>query len=77
MNTGVFTTSMWSVQTILYTLPRNIPCLIKGRSSHLMREDYPHLRRMPSPWTRATFYGTAGCVSQETIQHYIEGQSRT
>jgi putative transposase len=65
------------IQTNPYTLPTDIPRLIKGRSSHLMREEFPHLRRMPSLWTRSTFYSTAGFVSQDTIQKYIERQSRT
>ncbi|HZS75733.1 MAG TPA: IS200/IS605 family transposase [Ktedonobacteraceae bacterium] len=65
------------IQANPYTLPTNIPRLIKGRSSHDMREEFPHLKRMPSLWTRSTFYSTAGFVSQDTIQKYIERQSRT
>jgi len=57
------------------TLPTDIARLIKGRSSHLLREEYPFLKKMPSLWTRSTFYSTAGNVSSETIQRYIEGQS--
>jgi putative transposase len=30
------------------TLPSAIARLIKGRSSHLLREEYPFLKRMPS-----------------------------
>jgi putative transposase len=59
-----------------YTLPTDIAHAIKGRSSHLLREEFPHLRRMPSLWTRSTFYSTAGNVSAETIQKYIERQSK-
>ncbi len=58
-----------------YTLPTDIPRLIKGRSSHDLREEFDELKRMPSLWTRSTFYSTAGHVSQETIQQYIERQS--
>lgn len=60
-----------------YTLPTDIARLIKGRSSHLLRDEFPHLMRMPSLWTRSTFYSTAGFVSQDTIQHYIERQSKS
>jgi len=60
-----------------YTLPTDIARLIKGRSSHLLREAFPHLLRMPSLWTRSTFYSTAGNVSAEIIQQYIERQSKT
>ena len=60
-----------------YTLPTDIARLIKGRSSHVLREEFPHLMRMPSLWTRSTFYSTAGFVSQVTIQKYIERQSKS
>jgi putative transposase len=60
-----------------HTLPTAIARLIKGRSSHLLREEYPFLKRMPSLWTRSTFYSTAGHVSSETIQRYIERQSKS
>jgi len=43
------------IQANPYTLPTDIPRLIKGRSSHDMREEFPHLKRMPSLWTRSTF----------------------
>jgi putative transposase len=59
-----------------YTLPTDIARLIKGRSSHVLREAFPYLQRMPSLWTRSTFYSTAGNVSSETIQQYIERQSK-
>jgi putative transposase len=65
------------IQANPYTLPTDIPRLIKGRSSHDMREEFPHLKRMPSLWTRSTFYSTAGFVSQDTIQKYIERQSKS
>jgi len=60
-----------------YTLPTDIARLIKGRSSHEMRKEFAHLGRMPSLWTRSTFYSTAGNVSSEVIQKYIERQSRS
>lgn len=59
-----------------YTLPTDIARLIKGRSSHALREEFPHLMKMPSLWTRSTCYSTAGNVSSETIQKYIERQSK-
>src|SRR5260370_41442468 len=65
------------IQANPYTLPTDIPRLIKGRSSHELREEFPHLMRMPSLWTRSTFYSTAGQVSQEIIEAYIERQSRS
>src|SRR5579875_630179 len=59
------------IQAKPYPMPTEIARLIKGRSSHLLREEYPHWKRMPSLWTRSTFYSTAGFVSQDTIQTYI------
>src|SRR5258708_11864885 len=59
------------------TLPTDIARVIKGRSSHLLREEFPWLKHLPSLWTRSTFYSTAGQVSRETIQTYIERQSRS
>ena len=64
------------IQSNPYTLPTDIARLIKGRSSHDLREEFPHLIKMPSLWTRSTFYSTAGQVSQETINTYIERQSK-
>lgn len=60
-----------------YTLPTDIARLIKGRSSHVLREEFPYLMKMPSLWTRSTFYSTAGNVSAEVIEQYIERQSKT
>ncbi len=59
-----------------YTLPTDIARLIKGRSSRVLREEFPHVKRMPSLWTRSTFYSTAGNVSAEIIEQYIERQSK-
>ena len=60
-----------------YTLPTDIARLIKGRSAHLLREEFPALKRLPSLWTRSTFYSTAGNVGSEIIQKYIERQSKS
>lgn len=59
------------------TLPSDIPRRIKGRSSHLLRGQFSHLLKLPSLWTRSFFLSTAGNVSQEIIQRYIERQSKT
>jgi putative transposase len=61
-----------------YPLPSDSPRLIKGRSSHgLRQEEFPHLRKLLSLWTRSFFLRTAGTVSQQIIQKYIARQSRT
>lgn len=48
------------------------PC--KGVTSHELREKYPFLKKLPSLRTRSYFAATAGNVSAETIQRYIEAQ---
>lgn len=48
----------------------------KGRSSHLLRKEFPHLLKIPSLWTRNYFISTAGNVSNKTIQRYIEQQPK-
>jgi putative transposase len=58
------------------TLPTEIARLIKGRSAHFLHKEFPALKRLPSLWTRSTFYSTAGNVSSEIIQLYIERQSK-
>jgi putative transposase len=65
------------IRTHPSTLPADIPRLIKGRSAHDLRAEFPHLRKLPSLWTRSFFLSTAGNVSQKYIQKYIDRQSRT
>lgn len=50
--------------------------LFKGRSSRLLRQEFPELLKLPSLWTHSYFVSTAGNVSNETIRKYIEAQSR-
>ncbi len=56
--------------------PTDAPHLIvkafKGRSSHHLRQEFPHLLKLPSLWTSSYFVSTAGNVSSEAIQKYIE-----
>ena len=47
---------------------------IKGPTSHIIRNEFPQLSRVPSLWTRSYFVSTAGEVSSETIQRYVEAQ---
>jgi putative transposase len=48
----------------------------KGRSSNMLRKEFPTLLRLPSLWTNSYFVSTAGNVSSETIKKYIEAQSK-
>lgn len=48
---------------------------LKGYTSHVLRQEFPHLNRMPSMWTTSYFASTAGKVSAATIERYIQAQS--
>ena len=56
-------------------LIHNLIKAFKGRSSNLLRKEYPELLKLPSLWTHSYFISTAGKVSSETIQKYIEEQN--
>ena len=43
----------------------------KGRSSCYLRREFPELKKLPSLWTNSYFYSTAGQVSAEIIEKYI------
>lgn len=44
----------------------------KGRSSRYLRTEFPELKKLPSLWSNSYFFSTAGNVSAQTIQKYIE-----
>jgi hypothetical protein len=48
--------------------------LIKGYTSVHLREEFTQLRFVRNLWTRSYFVSTAGNVSAETIQRYVETQ---
>lgn len=54
----------------------NLIKAFKGRSSNLLRKEFPELLKLPSLWTHSYFISTAGNVSSETIQKYIEAQNK-
>ena len=47
---------------------------IKGRSSNILRREFPELLKLPSLWTRSYYVSTIGAVSKEAIEKYIEAQ---
>ncbi|NLT18162.1 MAG: IS200/IS605 family transposase [Clostridiales bacterium] len=49
----------------------------KGITSYELRKKHSELKKLPCMWTRSYFSSTAGNVSAETIQRYIEAQSRS
>jgi putative transposase len=68
------------VHLFMNTMPNLAICQVafrlKGYTSRILRQEFPHLRKMPSMWTRSYFASTAGNVSSETIRKYIEAQGK-
>ena len=54
--------------------PYQIAHAFKGRSSRLLRQEFSHLLKLPSLWTRAYVCTTVGHVSTTTIERYIQEQ---
>ena len=57
--------------------PAKIMQYIKGRSSRLLQDEFPHLVKRywgQHLWARGYFCGTAGEVTEQMIRHYIENQ---
>lgn len=55
--------------------PSYIANQVKGLTSRVLREEFPHLRsRLPTLWSRSYFAGTVGTVSAATVQRYIDTQ---
>ncbi|HEU5199075.1 MAG TPA: IS200/IS605 family transposase [Ktedonobacterales bacterium] len=49
--------------------------LLKGYSSHALRQEFPSLkRRLPSLWTNSYFCATTGGVTLDTLKRYVENQ---
>src|SRR5258708_39280845 len=50
--------------------------LLKGYSSHVLREEFPALkRRLPSLWTNSYFVATTGGAMLETLKRYVQNQN--
>ena len=48
---------------------------LKGKSSHILREEFLFLRtKLPNLWTRSYYCETIGCINEETIKKYIKEQ---
>ena len=55
--------------------PAQIAHRLKGHTSRILRQEFPHLRRMPSMWTTSYLVSSAGNISAATIDKYIQSQS--
>lgn len=54
--------------------PADIARWVKGRASKMLRDEFPHLKKLPSLWTPTYFVSTTGQVSTEIVRQYIENQ---
>lgn len=55
--------------------PAQIAFHLKGYTSRTLRSEFPELRRrLPTLWSRSSYVGPVGQVSQETVERYIASQ---
>ena len=57
--------------------PSKIVQYLKGRSSRLLQEEFPELKKRywgQHMWARGYFCGTVGQVDEDTIKRYVETQ---
>ena len=57
--------------------PSKIMQYIKGRSSRILQDEFPHLKKRywgQHLWARGYFCATVGTVTEEMIRQYIENQ---
>lgn len=58
--------------------PQYLANQFKGYTSRVLCDEFPGLKsRLPSLWSRSYYVGSAGHVSADTIQKYIEQQKRS
>lgn len=62
------------VETDPTLAPAHIAAQFKGYTSRVLRDEFPHLRRMPSLWSRSYYIGSVGHVSEATVRKYIAEQ---
>lgn len=57
--------------------PSKIMQYIKGRSSRMLQDEFPHLKKRywgQHLWARGYFCATVGTVTEEMVRQYIENQ---
>jgi putative transposase len=67
---------------LLAEVPPTVPLsrlmqTLKGRSSRVLRQEFPHLRRrLPVLWSPSWFCSTVGGAPLEVVRRYVENQKR-
>lgn len=54
--------------------PADIMRIIKTNTAHMLREKFSCFKNNKQIWTRSYFVSTAGDISTDTIQKYVENQ---
>ena len=54
--------------------PQFIVNQFKGYTSRHLRDEFKHLTKVPSLWTRSYYIESVGHISEDTIKKYIEEQ---
>lgn len=54
--------------------PSDIMAKVKSVTSKQLREEFPHLKHLPSLWTRSFFVSSAENLSIDTMQRFVEEQ---
>ncbi len=56
--------------------PARVAHQLKGFTSRVLRQEFPHLRsRLPTLWSKSYFVASVGRVSEATIRKYIDEQT--
>lgn len=63
------------INTPTHESPADIARWVKGRAAKLLRDEFPHLKKLPSLWTPTYFVASTGIVSTEVVKRYIENQT--
>ncbi|UQN08838.1 IS200/IS605 family transposase [Deinococcus sp. QL22] len=56
------------------TAPNQMMHALKGYTSRILRQEFPHLSTLPALWTRSYFVSTAGVISSAMVERYIAMQ---
>jgi putative transposase len=64
---------------LLAEIPPTVPMsrfigLVKGRSSRVLRMEFPRLRRLPVLWNPSWFVSMVGGAPLEVVRRYVENQ---
>lgn len=54
--------------------PADVARLLKGRTSRVLRQEFPWLRHSRVLWSKSYFAASVGYVSKATVKRYIEHQ---